>query len=677
MTHLRVAVDIGGTFTDICVFDERSSELRVAKTPSTANPIEAVLTGIKLADVELDDVSLFSHGTTVATNALITRRFKPSAMVTTKGFRDVIEIRRGTKQDLWDTYKDVAPPYIRRRDRLEVVERIDHSGRVVAELDEAEARKVAAVLAKRGVEAVAVCFINSYANPAHERRMAEILRESLPEAHISTSSDVLPEIFEHERFSTTVANAVVAPLVTGYVNNLADALKERGYRGDLLLLHSGGGVMTPRGVQELPVRLAASGLAAGAIACRHLAGLAGYRNAIGLDMGGTSTDISLVVDGELRTSSEWAVEYGQPICLPSVEVLTIGAGGGSIAKVDDGGSLRNGPESAGSLPGPAAYGRGGKLATNTDANVVLGRLGTTLAGGEMRLSAKLSAEVIDTAVSEPLGLRTTDAAAAILTVANANMADAVRLVGIQRGYDPRDFALVAFGGAGPLHSVDLARELSIPTVVVPPNPGISSALGCLLIDIRHDLSKMVLADLASTTVEDLEQAFVELEAEARERLAHEGVAENHMTLQRSVDMRYRGQWRSLKVDVTAPLGDLAGLAERFHTEHGNAHSFRRDDAPIEVYRVSITALGTTPKPELASSEPRAGDPKPVDRRPVYFDGAWVNDCPVYDRAEFHSGDRFAGPAIVDQLDSTTVVPPGATVTVDRWHNMIIAVGEQS
>jgi N-methylhydantoinase A len=675
VTHLRVAVDIGGTFTDVCVFDERSGDLTVAKTPSTQDPIAAVLTGVESAGVDLAEVSLFSHGTTVATNALITRRFAPSAMVTTAGFRDVIEIRRGTKQDLWDTYADPAAPYIRRRDRLEVTERIDHVGRVVAALDEDEAREVAEILAKRGVQAVAVCFINSYANPEHERRMAEILREHLPDAHISTSSHVLPEIFEHERFSTAVANAVVAPLVTGYVERLADALGERGYPGDLLLLHSGGGVMTPRGARDLPVRLAASGLAAGAIACRHLARLAGFEHAIGLDMGGTSTDISLVVDGALRTTKDWAVEYGQPICLPSVEVLTIGAGGGSIAHVDPGGSLWNGPASAGSDPGPAAYGRGGHAATNTDANVCMGRLGTTLAGGELSLDPELAREAVAADIGAPLGLETIAAAEAIVTVANANMANAVRVVGIQRGYDPRDFALVAFGGAGPLHGVELARELSIPRVIVPPNPGISSALGCLLVDVRHDLSRMVLADLAATTTADLEAAFAGLEDEGRARLAQEGVAPEQMTLRRQVDMRYRGQWRSLAVEVGTPVADLADLAERFHTEHRTAYSFRRDGAQIEIYQVSVTALGTTPKPELPQAEPGDAEPAPTSHRPVYFRGEWTEACPVFDRAQLAHGATLRGPAIVEQLDSTTVVPPGADVSVDRWQNLIIDVGE--
>jgi len=570
----------------------------------------------------------------------------------------VIEIRRGTKDNLWDTYADVAPPYIRRRDRLEVSERIGYAGEVIARLDEDEAARVARTLARRGVEAVAVCFVNSYANPDHEDKMAAILRAALPDAHISTSSGVLPEIFEHERFSTAVANAVVAPLVTVYVRELAEALSSRGYRGDLLLLHSGGGVMTARGVEDLPVRLAASGLAAGSIACRHIAGLAGYPSAIGVDMGGTSTDITLVVDGNLRTTSEWAVDYGQPICLPSVEVLTIGAGGGSIASVDDGGSLRNGPASAGSVPGPAAYGRGGEDATNSDANVVLGRLGTELAGGELSLDPTLAAAAIERHVGEPLGLETTAAAEAIITVANANMANAVRVVGIQRGYDPRDFALVAFGGAGPLHGVELARELSIPTVIVPPNPGISSALGCLLVDIRHDLSS----------------AFAELESEARERLANERVTAGQMALKRHVDMRYRGQWRALAIEVSAPLDDLERLAERFHEQHAASYAFRRDDAAIELYRVGVTALGETLKPDLPTVDPGAESPSPTRHRSVCFEGRWVDRCPVFDRSQLRQGDHVAGPAVIEQLDSTTVLPPHATATVDRWQNLLIDVG---
>src|SRR5919201_5727917 len=450
MANLRVAVDVGGTFTDLCILDEDGGEVQVGKVPSTEDPIEAVVSGVVDAGVDLHDVLVFSHGTTVATNALITRNLPRAAMVTTRHFRDVIEIRRGTKDDLWDAYKDVAPPYIPRRDRFEVTERIDYAGQVVTPLDEEEARRVAAVLRKRGAQAVAVCFVNAKANPEHELRMREILEEELPDVTISTSAEVLPEIFEHERFSTTVANAILSPLVSGYVNRLQDRLSEHGYGGDLLLLHSGGGVMTPRLAQRFAVRLAASGIAAGAIASRHIATLFGFPDAIGFDMGGTSTDVSLVYQGEERLTKEWFVEYGYPICFPSIEVLTIGAGGGSFAWIDEAGSLRNGPQSAGAHPGPACYGRGNDRPTNTDANLVLGRLGEDLIGGAMKLDRAAAERAVREHVAEPLGLDLVEAADAVIQVANANMADAVRLISIRRGYDPRDFCLLAFGGARPL-----------------------------------------------------------------------------------------------------------------------------------------------------------------------------------------------------------------------------------
>jgi len=676
---LRVAVDVGGTFTDVYVFDESASTTRVAKVPSTPHdPMEAVLDGVRAAGVDLRQVVLFSHGTTVATNALLTRRLPKVAMVTTAGFRDVIEIRRGTKSDLWDAYKDVAPPYVRRRDRFEVRERIDYSGQVIQPLDEEDARRVARILGRRAVETVAVCFINSYANPENERRMREILEEELPGVVVTTSSEVLPEIFEHERFSTTVANAILSPLIGSYTQRLGDRLAENGYAGDLLLLHSGGGVMTPRSASKYALRLAASGIAAGAIAARHVAMTCGYANAIGLDMGGTSTDISLVHDGELRVTKEWFIEYGYPICFPSIEVLTIGAGGGSLAWIDQAGSLRNGPQSAGAEPGPACYARGGTEPTNTDANVVLGRLGTTLVE-QMRLDPGAAGEAIRAHVAAPLGLELEQAASAVIQVANANMADAVRLISIRRGYDPREFALVVFGGAGPLHGAALARELSIPTVLVPPNPGITSALGCLLVDVRHDLSEMYLRRAADADPAEVEAEFKRLESEARERLRHEGVPEARMSLQRRLAMRYLGQWRSLSIPVDRPLTSLDGATARFHAEHEREYAYRRDGVPVEIYQLQLTAVGVTPKPQFAR---HAGNGAPVPKaaatRPVYFEeaGGFV-ETPIYVRDRLPAGTRLTGPAVVDQLDSTTLIPPGVAAEVDEWLNIRMHVGETS
>jgi N-methylhydantoinase A len=661
-----VAVDVGGTFTDICVLDAETGELRVAKVPSTADPIDGVMAGVRHAGIDLSQVALFSHGTTVATNALITRRFPPAAMVTTRGFRDVLEIRRGTKDDLWDAYKDVAPAPIKRRHRFEVTERIDYAGNVLEPLDEAGAREVARLLRRHEVETVAVCFINSYANPEHERRMREILEEELPGVLISTSGEVAPEPFEHERFSTTVANAVLQPLVGRYVKKLDEELKAGGYDGDLVILHSGGGVMTPETADKYAVRLAASGIAAGAIASRHIAGLCGFENAIGFDMGGTSTDISLVYQGEERITNEWSVQYGYPIRFPSIEVLTIGAGGGSLAWIDDAGSLRNGPQSAGAEPGPACYGHGGSQPTNTDANVVLGRLGDELIDGAMQLDGDAAASALGTTVADPMGLELTAAAKAVLAVANANMADAIRLISVRRGYDPREFALVCFGGAGPLHGVELARELAIPTVLVPQNPGTTSALGCLLVDIRHDFFAMLLGATDAIDPADVERRFVELEDEARERMRVERVPDADVELQRTIDMRYAGQWRSIAVPVTAPVERLEALIETFQAEHEREHSYRRDGSPVELYRLNLRAVGRTRKAELGRHELGGAMPEPITRRPVFFDEADAVDTPVYRRDDLPAGVSFDGPAIIEQLDSTTVIPPNTRTEVDEF-----------
>lgn len=677
MSKVRVAVDVGGTFTDVCIFDEESHQIRVTKVPSTPHdPLVAVMNGVARANINLADVTLFSHGTTVATNALITRNFPPAAMVTTRGFRDVIEIRDGTKDDLWDAYKDVSGPYIRRRDRFEVSERIDYAGNTVTPLDEEDARRVARLLRKRNVNTVAVCFMNSYANPHHEIRMREILEEELPDATVSTSAEILPEIFEHDRFNTTVANAVLAPLVSGYVHRLSDQLKEGGYSGDLLVLHSGGGSMTPRMVERYPVRIAASGIAAGAIAAKHIAQQCGFENAVGLDMGGTSTDIALVAGGELRITKEWQVEYGHPIIFPSIDVLTIGAGGGSLAYVDIAGSLRNGPQSAGADPGPACYDTNGDQPTNTDANVVLNRLGTSLAGGAKLLNKTLAAEAIQRAVGDPLNMDIAEAAHAVLQVANANVADAVRLVSIRRGHDPRDFALVAFGGAGALHGAEVARELNIPTVIIPPNPGVASALGCLLVDIRHDLSSMFTAVATEADTEALEGLYVSLETEAMTRLRLERVAEENAVLQRLISMRYLGQWRSLSVSIGSGTNSLAEAIETFHEQHEREFAFSQKDQPVEIYQLHLTAIGKTPKPSFKPAVDLNADPgKPREIRPVYFgEHGWL-DTPVFEREQVPAGAMFSGPAIIDQFDSTTVVPPNTTAVIDEWMNILIHLKE--
>lgn len=675
MKNIRVAVDVGGTFTDIVIMDENSGAIRIEKTSSTPDdPMLAILNGIEQGGIDLSKVSMFSHGTTVATNALIQRNLPRTAMICTEGFRDVVEIRRANKEDLWDTYKDVAKPYVARRDRLVVKECIDANGAVLEALDEAEALRVAKVLKKREVASVAICFMNSYTNGANEERMREIMQSVMPDIPISISSQVLPEIFEHERFSTTMVNAAVSPVVVDYVERLEGNLADGGYERDLLLLHSGGGVMTPASVKDFAARLAGSGIAAGAIASRFIGNLCGFDNSIGFDMGGTSTDVSLVYEGKSRITKDWYIEYGYPIRFPSIEVLTIGAGGGSLAWKDEGGSLRNGPQSAGAFPGPACYKNGNNVATNTDANVVLGRLGTSLAGGKITLDPKLAEASVQTSVAEPFGMELHEAAESIVAVANANMANAVRLLSISRGYDPRDFALVAFGGAGALHGAAIAKELSIPTVIIPPNPGVTSALGCLLVDIQHDFSESFMASAAETKPVDIETAFGRLEAMASERLTYEGVAAKDIVLQRNVEMMYQGQWRSLAVPAPANVSDIDVLIDGFHTEHEREFNYRRDDAPVSIFRVALTATGMVPKAKLQTHDVKKNTPTTDNTREVWFEGKAFMAM-VFERDNLAAGAIFVGPAIVEQFDSTTVIPPATTAEVDTYMNIIIRVQE--
>ena len=675
MKNIRVAVDVGGTFTDVVIMDETSGAIRIEKTASTPDdPMVAILNGIEQGGIDLSKVSMFSHGTTVATNALITRNIPRTAMICTEGFRDVVEIRRANKEDLWDTYKDVAKPYVPRRDRLVVKESISADGKIIEALDEVEALKVAKILKKRKVASVAICFMNSYTNGANEQRMREIVLSVMPDIPVSISSQVLPEIFEHERFSTTMANAALSPVVVDYVERLEGKLADGGYERDLLLLHTGGGVMTPASVKDFAARLAGSGIAAGAIASRFIGNLCGFENSIGFDMGGTSTDVSLVYEGKSRITKDWYVEYGYPIRFPSIEVLTIGAGGGSLAWKDEGGSLRNGPQSAGAFPGPACYKNGNEVATNTDANVVLGRLGTSLAGGKITLDPALAEASVRESVAEPFGMELHEAAEAIVAVANANMANAVRLLSISRGYDPRDFALVAFGGAGALHGAAIAKELSIPTVIIPPNPGVTSALGCLLVDIQHDFSESFMAAAIDTKPADIEAAFGRLEAMAAERLSHEGVAPKDIVTQRTVEMMYQGQWRSLAVSAPSNITDIETLIDGFHSEHEREFNYRRDDAPVSIFRVGLTATGMVPKAELQTHEVTPNTPTTDATREVWFNGK-AHTAMIFERDNLSAGATFDGPAIVEQFDSTTVIPPNSTAEVDQYKNILIRVQE--
>lgn len=673
---IRSGIDIGGTFTDVIIFDEDTGEITVEKTPSTPdNPADGVIDGLRKTELDVADLDFFSHGSTVGTNALIERTLPRTGLVTTEGFRDVHEIRDATKEDIWDAYEDVAPPYVKRRDRLEVPERIDYSGDVVEPLDEERAREAVEVLEKRGIDTIAVSFVNAYANGEHEERMAEIVEEVHPDAFVSTSHRILPEMFEHERTSTTIINAALVPVVREYLTDLSARLAEHGYDGDVLAMHSGGGVMTTDAIAYYASRIANSGPTAGAIAGAYIAEQSGFENAIGLDMGGTSADVSLTYQGEVETTDEWSVEYGYPIMFPSTEIETIGAGGGSVAWIDEGGSLRVGPRSQGADPGPACYQRGGDKPTLTDANVILNWVDPEgFLGGDMEASAAPAERVVRRDIADPLGMDLVEAATAIEQIAIANMCNAVRLVSTSKGYDPRDFALVAFGGAGPLHAAYVARQMSIPSVVVPPYPGINSALGCLLVDIEHDLSKTFIAGATEAVLERANEEFVGMEEEITERLLEEGIDDDLIQLNREVKMRYVGQWRSLEVDVPRPVESVESVRERFHEKHQRVYAYSDEEQPVEIYGLRVTGRGVVEKPSFPTIGPgSAADARSGSRSAYFQDAGEYVETDVYDRGALGAGASFEGPAIVRQMDSTIVVPPGAEAEVNEIGNVTITV----
>jgi N-methylhydantoinase A len=676
MPKYRIGVDVGGTFTDLVVVDPETAEVKTAKTPSTpSEPGQAIINGLDQLGVPLDETEYFAHGTTVGTNALITRELPRTALICTDGFRDILEIGRGPRPDLWDAYLDIDPPLVKRRDRFEVEGRIDYAGTVLEEVGIDAIAAIGELVAKREITTVAICLLHSYINGEHEQQVHDLLRESFPDLHISMSHEILPEIGEFERSSTTSINAALVPVVGDYLTKLDKDLRGRGFAGDLLVLHSGGGVMQASSVRKLPARVAKSGPAAGAAAMAGIASACGYENALGLDVGGTSSDISLLADGEVWRANETSVTFGHPILFPSVEVATIGAGGGSMAWIDDGGSLRNGPASQRADPGPACYDRGGQEATNTDAQMVLGRLVEEgFLGGTMTVNPQAAVDAIQNKVAEPLGLDVETAAAAIIRVATANMAGATRLITAKKGLDPRDFALVAFGGAGPLFGAELATELGIPTVILPKWPGITSAYGCLVVDARHDLAQTYIARADSVDVKDIDSRFSTMEEDARGRLESEGFADDAITTERMIDMRYLGQWRSLTVNADELMSDPEATLRRFHEEHEAVYSYSQPSQPVEVYGLRVAGIGRVPEislPEIDDGDGDASDAQVGERR-VYFEqaGGFV-DTAIYSHERLTAGAELSGPAIIQQMDSTIVVPPTWDAVTDIAGNVIL------
>lgn len=669
-----IGTDTGGTFTDLIAMAP-DGRLKVSKVPSTPPEFEqGVVNALVEVGVDPADVRVLHHGTTVTTNALLTRNGAVTALIATDGFRDTLEIRDGSRGEYYDINWDPPPPLVDRPQRLTVPGRIDYAGREVEPIDESRIRDVAASLRRRGVEAVAVCLLHSYANPSHERQVVAVLEEELPDVYVCASVDVLPEPPEFPRTSTTVANAFVGPILQNYLAKLDGALRQVGFTGEILVMHSGGGNMTPDSAVRVPVRTAISGPAAGVMATAAIARAAGIDRAVSLDMGGTSADISTIVDGHPRISNEQIVEWGLPVGFPSVDLIAIGAGGGSIAWIDEAGAPHVGPQSAGARPGPACYGRGGEDPTTCDANVVAGRLRpSSLLDGAMTLDVDAARQAIATRFSGQLGLDVEDAADGIIRIANENMANGIRTMTVKRGLDPREFSLVAFGGAGPLHAAEIAGLLQMPEVVVPMFPGATSALGLLTVDAQHDLTQSHIVAEDDIDVDAVESAFADLERRANALLAAEGFEPQDRIIRRELDLRYIGQVRALTLPVggTFDADALKAVIADFHDEYEREFKYAVRELPIETRSVRVSAAGVAVKPDLAHSDDdlEPGDPI-VAVAPVRWNRRWI-DTRFYRRARLPIGFEADGPAVIEQYDSTTTVPPGMTFRVDEIGNLRI------
>jgi N-methylhydantoinase A len=680
---LRIGVDTGGTFTDVCLFEEESGRVAVTKLSSTPDdPSRSILNGIanilKQESGQPSDINYFAHGTTVATNALLQHTGARTGLITTEGFRDLLELGRQRRPDLYDLQVDKPVPLVTRDLRLEVDERITHECRIEYPLDPEAVRQASQKLKAEGIKSVAICFLYSYLNPSHEKLAQEILRNEMPEVPISTSHEVLPQFREFERLSAAVINAYLGPVIEEYIRKLEIQLKQLGIEGGAYITQSNGGVISLEKARHHSVRTVLSGPSAGVVGATYVGRLAGFTNLITFDMGGTSTDVSLVERGHVKVTGEMEIE-GYPIRVPALEVNTVGAGGGSVAWIDRGGHLKVGPQSMGAVPGPACYGLGNEEPTVTDANVMLRNLHPEfLLGGRMRINADAASRAIER-TAERLGMNPMEVAQGIISLVTSNMARAIRVVSVRKGYDPRDFTLLAFGGAGPLHAARLARELSIPRVLVPETPGILCALGLLVTDIRSDYTLTRILEANQEAIPEMKTIFNKLESEARLWLEQEGVAEQDRLYRYSVEMRYRGQNYELKVPLESGEltgGDIAHLVQRFHLLHEQNYGYLASEEPVQLVTFCIEALGTVPKVALKAYPKDRTDSRHAlkESRPVYLEETGESaDCPVYQRDLLRHGNIVMGPAIVEQMDSTTLILPGQEASVDPYHNIVIDV----
>jgi N-methylhydantoinase A len=682
----RVGVDIGGTFTDLAFLDLATGAVEVDKVrTTTADPSVGVLTGIGRLLTRLgasgDAIERLVHGTTIVSNTLIEGSGATTGLMTTEGFRDVLEARNGKRYDLYDMRAALPAPLVPRRHRLGVRERIDNTGSVVEPLDEGDVRRAAQALVDAGVESVAVCLLHSYRNPDHELRVRDVVAEIAPGLPVSLSVEVAPQVREFPRTSTTVVNAYVQPKVARYLSRLEERLADFGFARGFYMMFSGGVTMSSH-AKRVPVRIAESGPAAGAVAARAVGDLLGLDRVVSFDMGGTTAKICFIDDGEPTVTHDFEIARvhrfrkgsGHPIALPALDMIEIGAGGGSIAHVDDTGLLKVGPESAADGAGPACYDSGGVDATATDANLVLGLISADyFLGGEMPLSKQAAATAIDGAVAGPLGIDTADAARGIVRVVNENMANAARVYAAEKGRDLRRYTLVAFGGAGPAHACALADLLRIRDVVIPPAAGVMSAVGLLAAPLAFDFVRSYLTPLAALEVDYVNELFADMEAQAFELVRQAGVPEDAVSVTRSADMRYVGQLH--EINVRLPVGRFDSVAvdevERLYTREYE-RLYRRRSLGHEIEAVNWrVVVGTAGEPFPAAVPSPEGELRPKSEREVVLDETGSRSTPVYERAAIPLGAVIAGPAIVEEPQSTTVITAGRTATVDEHGNLCV------
>jgi N-methylhydantoinase A len=683
----RVGIDIGGTFTDGVVVGPTGAidifkDLSTPEDPSVGvfSVLGKAATYYDLPPADfLGRIDLLVLGTTVATNTMLEHKGVATGLITTKGFRDSLEMRRGYKPNIWDLSPQRPPMIVPRYRRLGVEQRVDHRGEVITPLDENDARRVIRELRATGVESIAVCLLFSYVNDAHERRLAELIAEEFPEAYISISSEILRQVREYERTSTTVVNAYVGPVVRRYLGRLRAGLAQEGLKNEFLVMQSNGGIMTIAYGSSHAVNAVLSGPSGGAIGGMFLARTLDMPNFIVVDMGGTSFDVTLINEGRYEMTTEGEVG-GYRVALPVIDIHTIGAGGGSIAFLDQGGLLQVGPESAGALPGPACYGQGGDKPTVTDANLLLGYLNENyFLGGEIILDKDAAQSAVRKQVADPLGLDVVIAAYGIHKLTNANMADAIRVMSIQKGHDPRSFALLAAGGAGPAHAARLAQAVGLPRVIVPKAASVFCALGMLESDLKHDYVYTFWDFISRLDLERLNAQFERLESEGQAALIAEGISPENIYFERDMEMRYEGQHHEVTVRIPSHRlvpDDVPEIARRFHETHQRLFMYHEQDADIETVNIRLTAVGRVPKPEIERLSPNGVDPAAALKgtRPVYFEECTgFTDTPVFDgsRLRAQPGAHLTGPAIVEEMTTTTVVIPDWSCRVDAFGNLIL------